>query len=165
MDKSVKQIKPTMCPVCGKFYFSELLEDEIAEGATPNTTQCTRCGWFYDLEQQNDPDLKGQSNVLSLNEYKKWYANKIKENPKWEYYKANIGDPTPHLCPLCGEYRFKNQLSYDICPVCGWEDNGFETDPDYKTHPTHMSFNERKGWFNSQRKANPKFKAFPRKKK
>lgn len=162
MDKTLKQIKPMLCPVCGKFYFSELLEDEIKEGQTPNTTQCSRCGWFYDLEQVANPELKHESNEMSLNEYIEWYKNKIKDDPTWEYYQVFIGNPEPHKCPLCGEYEFKDSLTYDICPVCGWEDNGLETDPNYKTHPSQMSFNERKEWFEKQRKINPKFKAHPR---
>lgn len=158
MDKNVKQIKPMLCPVCGKFYFTELLEDEIEKGETPNTTQCRKCGWFYDLEQLDNPDLEHQSNEMSLNQYKKWYKNKIKENKKWEYYLDFVGDPEPHMCPLCGEHKFKDTLSSEICPVCGWEDTGFEVEPNEKPGPYMMSFNERKQWFEEQRKTNPKFK-------
>ena len=162
MASNLKQLKPMSCPVCDKFYFSELTAEELEDGETPNQQQCSECGWFYDLEQVADPNLKNASNVMSLNEYKEWYKNKIKDNPKWEYYQDFIGDPEPHKCPLCGEYEFKDALCYDICPVCGWEDNGFETDPDYRTHPLQMSFNERKKWFQEQRRLNPKFKAHPR---
>lgn len=158
MDKIVKQIKPMLCPVCGKFYFSELSKEEIEEGETPNTTQCSRCGWFYDLEQVADPNLRNESNEMSLNEYKEWYKNKKKEEPKWEYYLDFVGEPEPHICPLCGEYEFKDSLSYDICPICGWEDNGFESDPNYKPDPTQMSFNERKIWFLKQRERNPHYR-------
>ena len=164
MDKNLKQIKPMLCPVCGKFYFTELLDFEIEQhGATPNTTQCRKCGWFYDLEQVADPNHKNESNEMSLNEYRAWYKTKIKENRKWEYYLDFIGDPEPHLCPVCGEYEFKDSLSSDICPVCGWEDTGYEEEPDYKPHPLIMSFNETKKRFEEQRKLNPKFKAYPRK--
>lgn len=164
MDKTLKQIKPMLCPICGKFYFSELSEDEIDDGETPNTTQCSKCGWFYDLEQVANPDLKNESNKMSLNQYKEWYKQKIKENPKWEYYLDFVGKPEPHVCPVCGEYTFKSILSYDICPICGWEDYGFENDPDNKPNSSMMSLNERKKWFEEQRKLNPKFKAYPPKK-
>ena len=104
MDKNLKQIKPMLCPVCGKFYFSELTDVDIEQlNMTPNTTQCDRCGWFYDLEQVANPDLEHESNEMSLNQYKKWYQDKIKENPKWEYYQDFIGNPEPHKCPVCGE--------------------------------------------------------------
>ena len=28
-----------------------------------------------------------------------------------------------HLCPVCGKYEFEEQGSFDICDVCGWEDD------------------------------------------
>ncbi len=158
----MKQIKPMDCPVCGKFYFSELSDVYLEQvGLTPNTTQCSMCGWYYDLEQLADPDLKNESNEMSLNEYRVWYKQKIKENPKWEYLLEHMPKPTPHFCPLCGEYIFPDELSYDICPVCGWEDYGFEDEPDDKPNDYMMSFNERKKWFEEQRKLDPNFKAYP----
>ena len=165
MANNSKQLKPMSCPVCDKFYFTKLSDEEIEKGETPNKQQCSICGWFYDLEQTENPDLERESNEMSLNQYKKWYEDKIKESPEWEYYKDFVGEPEPHKCPVCGEYIFKDALSYDICPVCGWEDYGFENDPDYKPYPNIMSFNERKKWFLEQRKINPKFKKFPRIKK
>ena len=163
MDKNLKQIKPMICPVCGKFYFSELTDVDLEHlGMTPNTTQCSRCGWFYDLEQFADPDLKHESNEMSLNEYKKWYKNKIKENPDWEYYQDFIGDPEPHKCPVCGEYEFEDLLCHDICPVCGWEDDGMEVDPYDENGGPSEEFLEHKKWFEEQRRINPKFKVHPR---
>ena len=163
MDKKIMQIEPMLCPVCGKFYFTKLTDEEIEDGETPNETQCSRCGWFYDLEQLENPNLEHESNQMSLNQYKDWYKKKIIENPKWEYYLDFIGKPEKHLCPVCGEYIFKDKLSYDICPVCGWEDYGFENAPNDKPNPSMMSLNERKIWFEEQRKNNPKFKAYLRK--
>ena len=161
MDKTLKQIKPMDCPVCNKFYFTELTDEELEEGATPNTEQCMMCGWYYDLEQLADPDLKNESNEMSLNEYKEWYKQKIKKNRRWKHYLDNIPAPTPHPCPVCGEYTFKNSICYDICPVCGWEDTGFEDCPDEPASLYGMSFNERKKWFQEKRKLDPKFKAYP----
>lgn len=164
MDKNLKQIKPMLCPVCGKFYFSELNDTDTKQlGLTPNTTQCRRCGWYYDLEQLKNPDLENQSNTMSLNQYHKWYKEKTKENKDWQYYLDFIGKPEPHKCPVCGEYTFKDALSSGICPICGWEDTGFEDDPDEKPGPNMMSFNETKKWFQNQRKKNPDFRAFPKK--
>ena len=159
MDKNVKQIKPMICPVCGKFYFTELNDVAIDQlGLTPNTTQCSMCGWFYDLEQMENPNLEKQANVMSLNQYKKWYESKINDNPKWAYYQDFIGESTPHVCPVCGEHKFSDELSYEICPICGWEDNGFEDSPDEKPGPFSMSFREKKEWFANQRQNNPKFR-------
>ncbi len=157
MDKSLKQIIPMLCPVCGEFYFSELTDVDIEQlGLTPNDVQCSRCGWYYDLEQLNDPDLKKQSNQMSLNEYKKWYEDKIKINPKWEYYVDFIGDPEPHMCPVCGEYLFKDFMSYDICPVCGWEDD----DEFDGKGANRLTLDESILNFKKKRKDNPSYKWF-----
>lgn len=159
MDKSLKQIKPMLCPVCGRFYFSELTDVDIEQlRMTPNTTQCSRCGWFYDLEQVANPDLEHESNEMSLNQYKKWYQEKIKENPDWEYYEDFIEEPEPHKCPVCGEYEFEDALCHDVCSVCGWEDDGVEVDPYDKDGGPSNEFLEFKKTFLEKRKLNPKYK-------
>ena len=162
MASNLKQLKPMSCPVCDKFYFTKLTEEELANGETPNQQQCSECGWFYDLEQVADPNLKHESNEMSLNEYKEWYKNKIKENPDWEYYQDFVGEPEPHKCPVCGEYEFEDSLCRDICPVCGWEDDGMEVDPYDENGGPSEEFLKHKKWFEEQRRINPKFKAHPR---
>ena len=64
----------------------------------------------------------------------------------------------PSLCPVCNEYEFEDILSSDICPICGWEDTGFEENPDEQPSPYMMSFNEHKKWFLEKRKLNPKYR-------
>ena len=67
MDKNLKQIKPMICPVCGQFYFSELTDVEVEQlGMTPNATQCRKCGWYYDLEQLENPKLERESNEMYI---------------------------------------------------------------------------------------------------
>ncbi|GEM_PF-787789 len=161
MDKKIKQVKPMLCPVCHKFYFTKLSEEEIEDGKTPNDLQCTCCGWFYDLEQFRNPNLEKQSNVMSLNEYKAWYKAKKRGNPKWEYDNEQPQKKEPHECPCCGEHTFPDALSHEICPVCGWEDSGFEDEPDERISYFCMSLNERKSWFTEHRKRNPKFRFSP----
>ena len=29
----------------------------------------------------------------------------------------------PHMCPVCGKFEFPTHGSFDICDVCGWEDD------------------------------------------
>ena len=54
-----------------------------------------------------------------------------------EYY------TTPHMCPVCGKFEFEGHASYDICEVCGWEDDGFqERHPDEDGGANHMSLNQ-----------------------
>ena len=38
--------------------------------------------------------------------------------------------PAEQRCPVCGKYYFSERGSYEICPVCGWED-----DPSQKRYP------------------------------
>lgn len=165
MDTKTKQIKPMMCPVCGRFYFSKLNEDRLKAGEMPNDVQCSHCGWYYDLEQTKDPHLEKQANEMSLTEYKEWYKKKIAENPKWDYFEEHMPPPEPHMCPVCGEYEFQNEYSYDICPICGWEDSGFEDFPDEQMSISSMTFNENVKWFREQRAKDPNFWAFPEDKK
>lgn len=41
-----------------------------------------------------------------------------------EFYK-------PHMCPVCGKFEFPAHGSFDICDVCGWEDDATqEEDPE-----------------------------------
>jgi len=34
------------------------------------------------------------------------------------------------VCQVCGNYTISEYGSFDICPVCYWEDDGFCEDPD-----------------------------------
>ena len=35
-------------------------------------------------------------------------------------------------CPICGEYDFVEDSNFDVCNVCGWENDGVQLDdPDY----------------------------------
>jgi len=39
---------------------------------------------------------------------------------------------TLHTCPLCGSKTITEPGAYEICPVCGWEDDPVQSkDPDY----------------------------------
>lgn len=50
-----------------------------------------------------------------------------------------------HLCPVCGKYEFQTYDWYEICHVCGWEDNAMQNeDPDCAAGPNKMSLNEYK---------------------
>ena len=161
MDKELKRFKPMMCPVFDGMYFSgpnkDLYDEEIGEYLN-GEVRCSHCGWIYDLDQAENSARKEGFNELSVNEYKEWYASRLKENPNYDYSDENMPSPTPHKCPVCGEYDFSDELSSDICPVCGWEDTGFEYKPNEKPSPYMMSYNERVVWFKEKRSENPKYK-------
>ena len=47
------------------------------------------------------------------------------------------------LCPVCGKYVFEELNVYDICPVCGWEDDPVQReDLDYEGGANPESVNQ-----------------------
>lgn len=46
-------------------------------------------------------------------------------------------------CPVCGRHNFSEENSFDICPICGWEDDGVQAgDHCYAGGANHLSVNE-----------------------
>lgn len=140
----IPQVEKSKCPVCGKFEFEPLTWDEIYCGETPSDVYCMSCGWHYSPEQVRNPDMENGANVMSYNEYRDWYAKKIAENPEYNYFDEMTDNyvPAPHKCPVCGKYEFEDDSCYDICPFCGWEDDGVQlNNPDYEGGANELSLN------------------------
>jgi len=50
---------------------------------------------------------------------------------------------TTVLCPVCESCNFSSQGNYDICPICGWENDGVQMDNhDYEGGANELSVNE-----------------------
>ncbi|EQA0898450.1 hypothetical protein A6C84_004098 [Escherichia coli] len=48
-----------------------------------------------------------------------------------------------YLCPCCRKYAFSGHGSYEICPLCNWEDDPVqEEEPNYGGGANVMSLNE-----------------------
>ena len=48
-----------------------------------------------------------------------------------------------HPCPVCEKYIFEEYGSFDICPVCGWEDDNVQyEDRDFAGGANRLSANE-----------------------
>ena len=126
----IPQIEPIVCPICKKHRFEPLNWDDIYCGDKPSDVYCPVCGWHYDLEQSENHKLANRTNILSVEEYQKEFVKKLNANPNYNYYEemTNSYTPSPHRCPVCGKYEFEDKCSYDICPYCGWEDDGSEED-------------------------------------
>ena len=61
----------------------------------------------------------------------------------------------PYPCPLCGashQVSEKDSNSFDICEVCGWEDDGFQLrHPDDTGANLEWTFNAaKKAWENGE---------------
>lgn len=55
-----------------------------------------------------------------------------------------------HLCPVCGKFQFEKRLSFEICEVCGWQDDLLdEDDPTEETGANEMSLAEYRAKFTS----------------
>ena len=54
----------------------------------------------------------------------------------------------PTICPCCGRYIFEEKGQFEICPVCGWEDDPVQRrEPDLAGGANKLSLNEaRKAW-------------------
>ena len=47
------------------------------------------------------------------------------------------------ICPCCGKHYFSEEDSFEICPVCGWEDDKFQRHhPDFDGGANVMSLNQ-----------------------
>jgi hypothetical protein len=55
-------------------------------------------------------------------------------------------------CPVCGEYEFQRKSDYDVCEVCGWENDGLQMkNPDYRGGANRDSLNEHRVWWEKQK--------------
>ena len=58
-----------------------------------------------------------------------------------------------HQCSCCGQLTVEEPGNYDICEVCGWEDDPVQNDrPDRAGGANHMSLNEARAAFKEGRK-------------
>ena len=171
---------PFKCPVCGKEEFDDLdwlinesKDDEVetyrldpTNGEKVRITDpieiynvhCSHCGWVYDLKQVLDYNATGDRNEKTVNILKQEYQNKLNENPKYNY-DEEVSKPVPHNCPICGEHKFKCVTSYEVCPICGWQDDGTDADPfDDYSEVNVISIHEAKEAFVKKRINNPKYR-------
>lgn len=46
-------------------------------------------------------------------------------------------------CPVCEQHDFESEDSFDICPICGWENDGLQaSDHNYAGGANSLSVNE-----------------------
>ena len=53
-----------------------------------------------------------------------------------------------YRCPVCGRHYFEQIGKYEICPVCGWEDDPVQRrDPDFEGGANRPSLNQARAAF------------------
>ena len=155
----VPQVTPMECPICNKYRFVPLTWDELDSGDKPSDSYCPRCGWHFDIDQVENPNLQGGANAMSLKEYSEWYKTKIESDPDYDYFEVATESyvPNPHKCPICGKYEFEDECCFDICPWCGWEDDGTE-DAGTLKGANDLCFDEYKKRYLKMISENPRYK-------
>lgn len=158
---TIKKFKAMECPICHEYYFSDDTELEKKEPGYEGKQDdyCHHCGWKYDLYQVEHPNASHLTNELSLEDYKKWFEDRIKENPNYDYTNDHYTFK-PHLCPVCGKYVFEDISSFDICPYCGWEDDDLmEIQPDKWAGTSNpLCLNDYREDYKKKIKRNPNYK-------
>ena len=57
------------------------------------------------------------------------------------------------ICPCCGQHYFTEKNAYEICPVCGWEDDPVQRrDPDFAGGANACSLNEARREYHEEEK-------------
>ena len=130
-----------LCKVCGYNYGDYVWGED---GKNPSFEICPCCGTEFGYEDATEKAI-----LLSR---KKWFDSGAKwhfseEKPKnWnlEEQLKNIY-VKGYACPCCG-YLTRGQedhSSYEICPVCFWEDDPAQfNDPNYEGGANDMSLNQ-----------------------
>ena len=54
-------------------------------------------------------------------------------------------------CPVCNKYDFEEDNDFDVCDICGWENDGVQLDdPNYRGGANRRSLNEARAiWHNA----------------
>jgi hypothetical protein len=120
-----------VCSVCEKYRFDQADNHEI----------CVVCGW------ENDTGEAGKERLLAYRA--KWK----KENAEWvEYLEAMSENGNKVVCPVCGKYIFQAEDDFEVCRICGWENDGFQyRHPDFAGGANDDSLNQyRERWLKEQ---------------
>lgn len=139
------------CPVCHQYEFDGIISYDT----------CPVCGWEDD-GSQNYPHSPA-ANHMSLREYRLRYQQGWTRDELISYdgsIPARFSNVKENICalpcPVCGKFMFERDCSYDVCPVCGWVNDGMQIDePDTKMTPNILSLNEyrdlyQSGWTKQQ---------------
>ncbi len=109
--------------------FGHAGDEEVWEGMDEDTVTETKL--MLDDMHKRKIDMADGIYVINVNGYigsstRSEIAYAAAQGKSIRYLEA----PAAQRCPVCGRYYFTEPRSYEICPVCGWED-----DPSQKRWP------------------------------
>ena len=108
-----------------------------------------RYGWHADLVGEGGPPKPAPTPLEAI-------AKRLDVRPQdlptsiqrlSDHLEQQLRDATRYVCACCGCHTLLNPGHYDICDVCGWEDDPYETqpprgNPDAISGPNRISLNE-----------------------
>ena len=130
--------------------FGHAGDEEVWEGMDEDTVTETKL--MLDHMHKRKIDMADGICVINVNGY-------VGSSTRSEIaYAAAHGKTITYLeappagrCPVCGKYYFSEQGGYEICPVCGWEDDPVQKRfPDMEGGANHDSLNEAKRKYEAQ---------------
>ena len=122
-------------------------DEEVWEGMDEGTRTKTKA--MLDDMHKRKIDMADSIFVLNVDGY-------IGESTASEIaYAARTGKKIHYLnapeekrCPCCGKYYFSEKNAFEICPVCGWEDDPVQRrDADYEGGANKMSLKEARAFY------------------
>lgn len=126
------------------FVLGDVLDGEVRMGMVVDAGPAFRCT-IHAVEMADNLSLRRSWVGLGFRyadagELERW------QGIAWEGLTLHIpAEPILHPCPCCGFRTMTGEWrgTYDLCPVCGWEDDGVQyDDPDYRGGANLESLNE-----------------------
>ena len=110
------------CIVISVGLFGHAGDEEVWEGMDEDTVTETKL--MLDDMHKRKIDMADGIYVINVNGYigsstRSEIAYAAAHGKTVEYLEA----PAAKRCPVCGKYYFSEAGGYEICPVCGWEDD------------------------------------------
>ena len=130
------------CIVISVGLFGHAGDDEVWEGMDEDTVTETKL--MLDDMHKRKIDMADGIWVINVNGYvgsstRSEIAYAAAQGKTIRY----LEEPADKRCPVCGKYYFSETGSYEICPVCGWEDDPSQKRwPDMEGGANHESLNE-----------------------
>ena len=63
-------------------------------------------------------------------------------------FDVNSNEILKNTCPVCGYLTLDERVSFEICPICFWEDDGIDDyEKDFESGPNHMTLTEARNIF------------------